>query len=543
MKTAASKLTLTLPVLAFAGIAFAGNAFAGNPAMRLSDNAGNIVMIDVAGTATSGGTCTAATCSTVSSSGANPGSAVSWTGKIGDFTLSAIGQSQAQLGAQAVDISLQNVHSGSVGGTLTALWTDTGFAAASPYVYSGQALLTGTGSFTQTGYGDASNVQFGTAVLIATPVPAADGSFFASGLAGPSGSAISLTEKVVVTLGPNSTFFNDFGMAASIPALSLSCPAAIGTPGSSYGSSLQASGGLSPYTFSISAGTLPSGLALDPVTGVISGVPGTGGSYTFTGKVTDSSGDPTAGVATSACTILLGGSIGDRVWTDTNANGIQDTGETGISGMALTLSLSGTIVGTTTTGTNGAYSFGGLAAGAYTVCTSPSISLTQTYDLDGTTSKNCAAVTLAGGQNRTDVDFGYVTSGSGGGGTGQGSNVCGVSPGYWKTHSSVWPVSTLTLGAQTYNKSELLNLLNAPKGGDSTLILAFQLIAAKLNVANGTKASTAGTNITTADQLLSSYGHLPLSKGIKDSQMTAIGTNLNSFNADGLLQPGCTMPQ
>ena len=119
------------------------------------------------------------------------------------------------------------------------------------------------------------------------------------------------------------------------------------------------------------------------------------------------------------------------------------------------------------------------------------------------------------------------------------SNVCGLSPGYWKNHTS-WPVSSLILGDQAYNKPELLNLLGASKKGDSSLILAFQLIAAKLNVANGTNAATAGTNITGADLLLSGY-HKKLPYGVKNSQMETIGSNLDLFNADGVLQPGCTL--
>lgn len=58
--------------------------------------------------------------------------------------------------------------------------------------------------------------------------------------------------------------------------------------------------------------------------------------------------------------------IGNRVWADTNVNGIQDSGETGISGVALELwadtnsdTTVDTLVGTTTTDAAGGYIFGG----------------------------------------------------------------------------------------------------------------------------------------------------------------------------------------
>jgi hypothetical protein len=51
--------------------------------------------------------------------------------------------------------------------------------------------------------------------------------------------------------------------------------------------SLSAFGGKSPYTWTVTAGALPAGLALNSVTGVISGIPTAAGTSTFTVKVTD----------------------------------------------------------------------------------------------------------------------------------------------------------------------------------------------------------------------------------------------------------------
>ncbi len=60
-----------------------------------------------------------------------------------------------------------------------------------------------------------------------------------------------------------------------------------GTKSTSYSNALQASGGTTPYAWSITAGSLPAGLTLTPATGLISGTPTATGTATFTATVTD----------------------------------------------------------------------------------------------------------------------------------------------------------------------------------------------------------------------------------------------------------------
>jgi hypothetical protein len=60
--------------------------------------------------------------------------------------------------------------------------------------------------------------------------------------------------------------------------------------------------------------------------------------------------------------------IGNRVWMDANANGIQDIGEGGIPGICVNLrDASGQIVDSTTTDTNGIYGFNVEAGGFYSL--------------------------------------------------------------------------------------------------------------------------------------------------------------------------------
>ena len=63
-----------------------------------------------------------------------------------------------------------------------------------------------------------------------------------------------------------------------------------GTEGRPYSEALTAVGGAAPYTFSITGGTLPPGLSLDPTTGAIAGTPLTPGGYGFLATATDADG-------------------------------------------------------------------------------------------------------------------------------------------------------------------------------------------------------------------------------------------------------------
>jgi hypothetical protein len=66
-------------------------------------------------------------------------------------------------------------------------------------------------------------------------------------------------------------------------------PVGIGTAGSLFSRQLLASGGISPYSWSLGSGSLPEGLTLLP-TGTISGTPATAGTSDFTVKVADALG-------------------------------------------------------------------------------------------------------------------------------------------------------------------------------------------------------------------------------------------------------------
>ena len=98
---------------------------------------------------------------------------------------------------------------------------------------------------------------------------------------------VSLTDTSAVpfTVTANKTIT----ISNPVPPLTLAGgPQPIGEVGIPYTTSLVAAGGVIPYAWSITAGSLPAGLSISPTTGVISGTPTTQGTSTFTVQVQDS---------------------------------------------------------------------------------------------------------------------------------------------------------------------------------------------------------------------------------------------------------------
>ncbi|MBV8904519.1 MAG: putative Ig domain-containing protein, partial [Acidobacteriia bacterium] len=85
-----------------------------------------------------------------------------------------------------------------------------------------------------------------------------------------------------------------FVRIASAQILSVSCTPTTGpaTAGVMYSATCTASGGIAPYSWSISSGALPTGLSLTPSSdttmATIAGIPTVSGSYSYTVQVTDS---------------------------------------------------------------------------------------------------------------------------------------------------------------------------------------------------------------------------------------------------------------
>ena len=87
---------------------------------------------------------------------------------------------------------------------------------------------------------------------------------------------------------------------------------------------MTASGGTTPYTWSIASGSLPAGLSLNTSTGVISGTPTATGTFSFTAQVTDSSNPRQT--ATKTLSITVSSQASFTIWPAATIPGVVDSG-------------------------------------------------------------------------------------------------------------------------------------------------------------------------------------------------------------------------
>eukprot|EP00667_Euglena_gracilis_P000233 EG_transcript_233 len=155
------------------------------------------------------------------------------------------------------------------------------------------------------------------------------------------------------------------------------------------------------------------------------------GAYAFAGLVpgayyrvavpTPTGAGPTTATATACFTLLSRDAwtaapigfyrlipVGDRVWEDLNANGLQDAGEPGLGNVTVALlTCNGTVVSTTVSASNGYYVLFAPAPATYRVAfVTPAGGFNSTA-----TATPCFSV-VVGGPNKTDADAGFYFLGS-----------------------------------------------------------------------------------------------------------------------------------
>ncbi|HLJ17662.1 MAG TPA: Ig domain-containing protein, partial [Bryobacteraceae bacterium] len=143
-------------------------------------------------------------------------------------------------------------------------------------------------------------------------------------------------------------------------AITTTSPLPSGTVGTAYTQTLAASGGTSPYQWSVTSGTLPAGLALSTA-GQLSGTPTTAGTASFTVQVKDSNSLTAtqnfqltigAGLAITTTSPLPGGTVGTAYTQTLAASGgtspYQWSVTTGTLPAGLALSAAGQLSGTPT---------------------------------------------------------------------------------------------------------------------------------------------------------------------------------------------------
>lgn len=129
---------------------------------------------------------------------------------------------------------------------------------------------------------------------------------------------------------------------------------------------------------------------------------------------------PDAVANQALATVYAPASIGDRVWYDTDGDGIQDLGEAGVDGVSVTVTgtdmFGDAVSRTVTTSGGGAWVIDGLVPGEYqvhVVTPTGQVLSPRSMGTDGTVDSDVDAATglsdlipLASGETRTDVDAG-----------------------------------------------------------------------------------------------------------------------------------------
>lgn len=220
--------------------------------------------------------------------------------------------------------------------------------------------------------------------------------------------------------------------------------------------------------------------------------------------------------------------IGDRVWLDSDGDGIQDPIELGINGVSVThINDQGYAVDGAITAGDGMYLLP-VEAGTHDVQVdvanfAPGGAL---YGMVSTTGGDLQTYTVTNA-NVLTFDFGYRPANPPGTGT----------IGYWKTHPQAWPVSSITIGGVSYTKSQAIAIMNTPGRGDKTYDLFAQLVAAKLNVYMGNESSCVEDAIMAADAWLVANPVGSNVRGRKWQPIEPVHALLDSYNNGNLCAP------
>ncbi len=105
---------------------------------------------------------------------------------------------------------------------------------------------------------------------------------------------------------------------------------------------------------------------------------------------------------------------------------------------------------------------------------------------------------------------------------------CARSPGFWKTHTELWPVDRLTLGGREYSAAQLRVFLDYG-GPDASLQLTRQLVATKLNLAVGSDPAIVAT-VAEVDLFLVDFPPGSNPRGQARQRATAFKDQLDAYN-------------
>jgi O-glycosyl hydrolase len=269
----------------------------------------------------------------------NISSTVTWgSANTGVATITTAGKATGvAAGTSAITAALNGV-SGGTTLTVTPALTLTSIALtpANPSLTIG-----GTQQFTATGtYSNGSTQNLSALVTWGSSVPA-HATITTAGLAtAVSGGATTISASVSGVTGTTT-------LTVQTTALSITTNSTPnGTGNVPYSAALAATGGTTPYAWSVTAGALPGGLTLNASTGVIAGTPSAAGTFSFTVKVTDSGSPVLSATANFGITISAAATT-YTVWPATAKPTLVDGGaDSSVElGVKIQSDVTGTITG------------------------------------------------------------------------------------------------------------------------------------------------------------------------------------------------------
>src|SRR6185369_8507206 len=110
-------------------------------------------------------------------------------------------------------------------------------------------------------------------------------------------------------------------------------------------------------------------------------------------------------------------------------------------------------------------------------------------------------------------------------------DACPRGAGYWKTHASAWPVSTLVLGGVVYDSTKLMSFL-ASGGSDASMHLVRQLVATKFDLLTGSSPSILPV-MDAADAFLVLFPPGSKPTGANKDQAENLKDQLETYNEGG----------
>ena len=324
----------------------------------------------------------------------------------------------------------------------------------------------------------------------------------------------SFTVQVKDSASTPNTVTAQLSIAIAAPPMTISTtglPSA--TVGTAYAQTLAATGGVPPYTWSVSSGTLPQGLTLSASAGTISGTPTATGTSSFTVEAQDSESTPETATANLSIAVNAALLPGVTLSPTSLTFAAQDTGSTsaaqtvtltnsGTGALSLTsIAASGDFAETNNCGSSVAASSdctisvtftptaGGALSGTLTINDNASGS-PQTVTLTGTGSTvtesattNSLSISSAGGQTTDTIQLSSAGGFSGtvsftcavayqGTGSATDAPACSLSPTQASVASGSTASTTLTVTTTAATTSRLTNPF-LPLGGTAFAALLF----------------------------------------------------------------------